>query len=988
MQRTAVVMISFLLITLIYPITTADSADPPPRDIINNFGGGVSTGLPSTGDYNCIGVGDVNKDGKPDLAWGAEESYGTLGTTGLYVGLGDGAGSWTQVNLTLANSFADIEIADCDEDGNMELYAGYQENANGIAAYEWTGTAFSTSGITSPLTSGAVSYMQVANITGDPSLDMAVASQRGVKYYEGDGNSPITWTEYSTGLASSGLFTAMSLDDFDGDGLQDMMVGNYGNGLYFYTQNSGGTSWTDRSSTLPSVENSGRILGVITGDVNNDGHIDVIYGRRTSPQGLFLLLGNSGGVTGTDFRWTYLNNSWTSRPGGTFYQMHLDDVDNDGDLDLLAAREDTGLHLYLGNGSDSPGTNFGWTEVTDKGLPSNMKFFGSNYLDFDSDGDLDIAGATWGNGIMMFRNNVTQSPYPVAAAGMDQTIFLGETAYLDGTNSSDPQDCPDGDSDGTLLTYDWNITSQPVGSSLSDSDLAPSDSTSKPGIIPLLAGNYTITLSVKDSEDHWSRTEDSVRISVITLNTPPVADAGENQTVFTGHLVSLNGSDSHDNEDSPEQLTFNWTASLDNPAPIMLSDNNSMVPVFTAPDVIGEYGFDLNVMDSLGEWSDIDSVNITVILPPNIPPVADAGEDFTATTNSTVILDGSGSYDTDGEIITWNWTCSSHPSIQLTDPNSSSPSFTTPDTGHFTFDLIVSDDRGNRSGTDSVTVEIHPDNYPPSANAGKNLTIHVNDTAVLNGTLSIDNDGFIVTWEWLCINHGNITLLNGNSSTPSFKPDFADRFNFTLRVMDDDGRWSAPDMVSVTSVPEDENITVAIENKLPLVRITSPAEDDVLAGIVNITWTASDDDGDPLTFVIDIAYSTGIHLDTIVSIGDGIGIYEWNTSTVSNGTYVLIITAFDGFDNSSDQSGAFTILNEIRIMENNTEPVNETSDDDDDDTEPENPEVEPAGGDDDTINLYQILIAAVIILVALLILFGVGKRIYDSTRDDDDYIEE
>jgi len=289
MQRTAVVMISFLLITLIYPFSTVDSSDPPPRDIINNFGGGVSNGLPTTGDYNCIGVGDVNKDGNPDLAWGAEEGYGTLGTTGLYVGLGDGAGTWTQVNLTLTNSFADIEIADCDEDGDMELYAGYQENANGIAAYEWSGTSFSTSGITSPLTSGAVSYMQIANITGDPSLDMAVASQRGVKFYEGDGNSPITWTEYSTGLASSGLFTGMSLDDFNGDGLQDMMVGNYGNGLYFYTQNSGGTSWTDRSSTLPSVENNGRILGIITGDVNNDGHSDVIYGRRTSPQGLFLL---------------------------------------------------------------------------------------------------------------------------------------------------------------------------------------------------------------------------------------------------------------------------------------------------------------------------------------------------------------------------------------------------------------------------------------------------------------------------------------------------------------------------------------------------------------------------------------------------------------------------------------------------------------------------------------------------------------------------
>ncbi|MGA1821102.1 MAG: PKD domain-containing protein [Thermoplasmatota archaeon] len=986
MHRKTIVLITLIIAAIISPISTAEDRDLPGRDIIDDFGGGVSAGLPATGDYNCIGVGDVNKDGNLDIAWGAEENYGTLGTTGLYVGLGDGAGSWTQVNLTLTNSFAGIEIADCDGDGRMELYAGYQENANGIAAFEWTGSAFSTSGITSPLTSRAVSYMKVANFTGDSSLDMAVASQNGVRYFEGDGTSPITWTEYSTGLTSTGLFTAMGVDDFNGDGLLDLMVGNYGNGLYFYTLDSGGTSWTDRSSTLPSVENSGRVMGVATGDVNNDGHTDVVYNRMTSPTGLFLLLGNGGGASGSDFRWTYLNSSWDTSSSGRYYQMHLDDVDNDGDLDLLAAKENSGLHLFLGNGSDEPGVNFGWTEAVDKGLPSNMKFFGSNYLDFDDDGDLDIAGATWGNGIMVFQNNVTQSPYPKAAAGGDQTVFLGQTVYLDGTNSSDPQDCPEGDSDGDVLTYDWNVTSRPPESTIDDSDLDPSDSSSRPSFIPDAAGNYTLTLRVRDSEGHWSETEDSLRLSVIILNTPPVAHAGEDRTVFTGEKVILNGSGSYDNEDTLEQLLFNWTVSPGNPDDVVLSDNSSMMPEFTAPSTIGDFGFDLKVMDSLGVWSEADSVNITVVLPPNILPTADAGEDFSAVTNTTISLDGSGSSDGDGHITTWNWTCRSHPGIQLMDRNSSTPSFSTPYTGVYVFELSLMDDRGGWSGIDSVSVDVLPDNYPPSANAGKNMTVHVNDTVKLNGTLSRDEDGSIVTWEWICIGPESVTLSDANSSGPSFTPRSPGRYIFTLRVKDDDGRWSDPDPVSITAVPEEENITEPIENTPPAVTLISPSLNDVLSGFVNITWTASDEDGDPLIIRIDLTDSEGNHIDAIGTFSGGRDSHPWNTSTVSNGTYNLIITAFDGFDSTTDNSGFFTVRNEI--PENNTDPVNETSDDDDDtEPEPENPEEDP-NGNDDGLNIYQIIIAAVILLLIVLIIFGIGMRIYERRRDPDDFFEE
>tara|TARA_B100000674_G_scaffold248493_1_gene204847 strand:- start:4033 stop:5529 length:1497 start_codon:yes stop_codon:yes gene_type:complete len=51
----------------------------------------------------------------------------------------------------------------------------------------------------------------------------------------------------------------------------------------------------------------------------------------------------------------------------------------------------------------------------------------------------------------------------------------------------------------------------------------------------------------------------------------------------------------------------------------------------------------------------------------NIPPVADAGEDVTISSNedskADVILDGSGSYDPDGEIVAWSWSTESGRSL-------------------------------------------------------------------------------------------------------------------------------------------------------------------------------------------------------------------------------------------------------------------------------------------------------------------------------------
>jgi hypothetical protein len=91
-------------------------------------------------------------------------------------------------------------------------------------------------------------------------------------------------------------------------------------------------------------------------------------------------------------------------------------------------------------------------------------------------------------------------------------------------------------------------------------------------------------------------------------NQPPVADAGLDQSVSVGQLVTLNGSGSSD-PDNHLPLSYAWTQS-GGPS-VTLSGANTATPSFT-PTAVGVYTFTLVVTDSAGLASAPDQVVITV----------------------------------------------------------------------------------------------------------------------------------------------------------------------------------------------------------------------------------------------------------------------------------------------------------------------------------------------------------------------------------------
>ena len=119
---------------------------------------------------------------------------------------------------------------------------------------------------------------------------------------------------------------------------------------------------------------------------------------------------------------------------------------------------------------------------------------------------------------------------PTANAGADIAALVGQVVSLDSSGSQDP--------DGDPLAYFWSLIEVPEGSVAALGDPAnpsPSILIDKPGI-------YVAQLIVNDGQ--VDSTPDTVEIT--TDNSPPVADAGPDQTAYVNDTVTLDASGSTD----------------------------------------------------------------------------------------------------------------------------------------------------------------------------------------------------------------------------------------------------------------------------------------------------------------------------------------------------------------------------------------------------------------------------------------------------------
>lgn len=298
---------------------------------------------------------------------------------------------------------------------------------------------------------------------------------------------------------------------------------------------------------------------------------------------------------------------------------------------------------------------------------------------------------------------VTSNQPPTADAGPDQTVTEGQAVSLNGSNSTDPDD--------GIESYHWVQTSGPAVA-LPDTD-AMQTTFAAPDVGP---GGDALIFELAVTDYSGAQSKDSCIVNVTWDNEMPQADAGPDQTVNEGNVVTLDGSASLDIDDGIASYSWIQTGGPE----AMLSDPTSVQPTFTAPNVESDgvcLTFNLTVTDAGGLF-DTDSciVNITQITLQNQPPTAVVNPDYMETEEGILVtMDGSASSDPDDGIASYQWTQEEGDPVSFSDPTSAVTRFTAPETDPLGKNLKVKltvKDHGGLQGTAESYIYVMENQLP------------------------------------------------------------------------------------------------------------------------------------------------------------------------------------------------------------------------------------------------------------------------------------
>jgi hypothetical protein len=472
---------------------------------------------------------------------------------------------------------------------------------------------------------------------------------------------------------------------------------------------------------------------------------------------------------------------------------------------------------------------------------------------------------------------------PVANAGPNQRVNVGNTVTLDGSGSTNPS--------GTgTLTYSWTFVSKPPGSQAAltnPTSVNPTFVADLPTKTSTFNTNYVIQLTVSNGSG-----TDTAQVTVSTSPLPPTANAGSNQTVKEGQTVTLDGSKSTD--PNGDTLTYAWSLTT-KPASstATLTNATSVSPTFVA-DAGGQYIATLVVTDSDG----LSSTPATVSISSEAPPVAVAGATQTqVNVGDTVQLDGSKSTSLSGNPLTYRWSLITLPAgshAALSNANIVNPTFVADVSGVYVAQLIVNDGIQD-SLPSTVTISTKTVTGPPTANAGPNQGfVEVFSNVTLDGSASSDPQGLSLTYAWslTTLPAGSKATLSGATTVkPTFVPDQVGDYIAQLIVTNSAGLSSQPATVRISS-----------GDVKPVAKPVGPSGSVAIGATVTLDGSGSTaSDGQPLTYRWSLSVPNG-------SSATLSGATTAKPTFVADvlGTFVAQLIVNDGFLDSDPQTVSIT----------------------------------------------------------------------------------
>ncbi len=316
----------------------------------------------------ALAVGDINNDGWPDIVSGNNGANNLFhlnnGSSPYFTGNGSNVSNVAETDET-----RDLVLSDFNQDGYLDVMAGnrgdpikiYYHSGNNAAPYEVAPYK--------PLGdfNWNVRVIRSIDIDNDSDPDLIL----------GTDDQDTTSAGTDTGNNTGGNIVLIN----DGDG---------GFATAYYVGQANVSDY-DKDNTY----------GLVFGDVDGDGDLDMITGNYGQSNRLYLNDGSSvpfqdtlGAMIGTDTDNTRV--------------VLLDDLDQDGDLDLIVTNVNGQDKYYLNNGTGSPfdGSVVG-VALPNETNPSNPTSYGGIVADIDNDGNNDLIISDFNGADHFYRS----SPY-------------------------------------------------------------------------------------------------------------------------------------------------------------------------------------------------------------------------------------------------------------------------------------------------------------------------------------------------------------------------------------------------------------------------------------------------------------------------------------------------------------------------------------------------------------------------------------------------
>lgn len=343
-----------------------------------------------------VHCGDFDSDGDLDLVVARHGDQSA-------VYFNDGTGSFPSVfNLGAGNElYYDFVTGDFDEDGDLDIAAGshsgqdvlYLNNGSG----DFTNTA--TFGPTDSMTY----CLDVADFNGDGHLDIVSGhgTTSGVAntIYLGDGTGAFPNTKLIEIVAGSSVGVSdctldVAVGDMNGDGHCDIITCEFAIGTgyasrVYFNDGDAGFNMYDYSSSTPvqnyaDIGTSKYTQCIDVGDIDNDGDLDVVMGTNG---GTFAANGYGFTYVGTNDGSGSFTEAYISFASENTWDVELADFDGDGDLDLLIVHDSGTNRVVLNDGSG--------LFTTTQSLNASTNIYGIGTGDIDGDGDIDAVSPEW-----------------------------------------------------------------------------------------------------------------------------------------------------------------------------------------------------------------------------------------------------------------------------------------------------------------------------------------------------------------------------------------------------------------------------------------------------------------------------------------------------------------------------------------------------------------------------------------------------------------